>query len=103
MNLIAFSIYDSKLEQFTPPFFMNTRPQALRAFGDHVNDKDQPINRHPEDYHLYELGTLDTDNGRLEPAASVLRLANAKDYWHETEANQLDITDAIQRKLKKGA
>lgn len=97
MTLIAFAIYDAKLDQFMPPFFLSTRPQAIRAFGDHVNTKGEPINRHAEDYSLHELGTFDPETGKLEAIATVKLIAKAID--HLEESNQLNIDDAINRKL----
>jgi hypothetical protein len=54
-----FTIYDSKAEAYLSPFFMSAKGQALRAFGDSVNDPNHQFNKHAEDFTLFELGEYD--------------------------------------------
>lgn len=67
MKVKVFSIYDSKMEAFNQPFFMNASGAAIRAFSDMVNgDKETNVYKHPEDYTLFELGVYDDLEGKIE-------------------------------------
>lgn len=57
--LKVFTVYDSKLEAYLPPFFMPARGQAVRSFSDSISAPDSVFGRHPEDYTLFELGEFD--------------------------------------------
>ena len=67
MKLRMYSVYDSKAECFGTPFFMGSRGLAVRAFTDLVNDVKSSINRHPEDYTLFEIGSFDDNKAVFEP------------------------------------
>nr|UXQ88125.1 MAG: nonstructural protein [Microvirus sp.] len=58
-----YSVYDSKAETYTPPFFQHREAMALRTFADCCNDDGHTFGKHPEDYTLFDLGTYDDDNG----------------------------------------
>ena len=55
----VFAIYDRKVQQFMPPFIMQTVEQARRAFGDTVNDPNHAFFRHPDDYELHIIASFD--------------------------------------------
>lgn len=61
----VFCIRDSKMEIFGVPFFMAKVEGAIRAFNDLANDARSSINKHPEDYCLYEIGEYDDEKGEL--------------------------------------
>ena len=61
----VFSIFDSKAQMFNVPFFMTTTPAAIRSFTDLVNDPNTPVNKHPSDFVLYELGEFDDSVGKM--------------------------------------
>lgn len=65
MTLRIFSIFDSKAEVFSAPFFMATAGEAIRAFKDLVNDSQSTVSRHPGDYRLMCLGTFDNHSGLI--------------------------------------
>ena len=56
MILKVFSIRDIKADAYDKPFFLATVGQAVRAFSDEVERSDSMLNKHPEDYILFELG-----------------------------------------------
>lgn len=56
MILKVFAVYDSKVEAYMPPFFMSSRGQAMRSFGDTADDSSTQLFKHPEDFSLFELG-----------------------------------------------
>jgi len=60
-----YSVYDSKAETYTPPFFQHREAMAIRTFTDCCNDKGHTFGMHPEDYTLFELGEYDDNNGSI--------------------------------------
>ncbi len=54
-----FTVFDSKAEAYLPPFYMQTRGAAIRAFQDTVNDPNHAFNKHPADYTLFIIGEFD--------------------------------------------
>lgn len=87
MKLQVFSIFDEKAQAFNRPMFMTHKGEALRAFADIVSNKETLIAKHPEDYKLYCLGTLDDTSGKIESLAQPEFMLNATDYTAEkTEA-----------------
>lgn len=71
MKLHMFAIRDIATTQFGNPMFLMTKGQAIRGFTDEVNRKDENnmLNKHPEDYELYELGTFETEAGTFETSS----------------------------------
>lgn len=66
MRLLAFSIYDSKVERFIQPFFDVTTGSAIRSFGDAVNDNSTAFWKHAEDYTLFHVGIFNQEKGTFE-------------------------------------
>lgn len=65
MLVKLFAIYDGKGEFYTPPLAFKTTGEAIRAFSDTVNERGHQMNRHPEDYTLFQIGTYDDAKGFL--------------------------------------
>lgn len=64
MIIHFFSIYDKKAEAFPqPPFPVEHKGHALRAFTDLINDKSSDLGKHPEDYQLFYIGEFHKDSG----------------------------------------
>lgn len=77
MNLKVFTVFDSKVGAYMRPFFCQSTGEAMRAWVDTVNDPQTAMNKHPEDYTLFELGTWN-DTGALftqEPTPKSLGVA----------------------------
>jgi len=64
MNKI-FAVRDTKADAFGSPMSVPTSGLALRSFADAVAQPDSNLNRFPEDYMLYELGSYDPNSGLL--------------------------------------
>jgi hypothetical protein len=62
-----YSLYDSKSETWSAPFIHSARGDALRAFADAVNSKDQRtvIVAHPEDFTLFYVGDFNELDGTI--------------------------------------
>lgn len=67
----AYSLYDTKAGIFNTPWFCISRGVAIRMVMDLVSDPQTTINRHPDDYTLFEIGTFDDSNGVLTSSAPV--------------------------------
>ncbi len=82
MRLHIFSVYDSKAEAFLPPFFYGTKGQAMRSFGDAVNEEGHQFRKHAADYTLFYVGVFDQDEGAFDVTAPV-SLGNAVTFLLE--------------------
>lgn len=80
MILLAFSVLDEKSGAFGHPFFVSAVGIATRMFGDWVNRKDTPLNGHPEDYRLYQIGTFDDSTAELVAKSTPSFVGHALDY-----------------------
>jgi len=71
MKLNIFAVRDQATDQFGNPMFLVSTGQAIRSFGDEINNKESNnlLNKHPEDYALYHLGEYDTDTGTFTTQA----------------------------------
>ena len=62
---LIYSIYDSKAQVYTLPFFMTTDAMAKRQFSNWVNDPGHTFGKNPEDYTLFACGQYDDDTGTI--------------------------------------
>lgn len=69
-----FSVYDSKTSAYLPPFYMTTRPAAMRAIADAVSDPDHTFHRHAADYALFFLGTFCDNTAKFDMESSPVNL-----------------------------
>ena len=76
-----FTLYDIKSETYTAPTVNPTRAQAIRSFGDAVNNKNQPsvLTDHPEDFTLFEIGEFDIRTGQITLYEAKFPVANGLD------------------------
>lgn len=77
-----YSIYDRAAVAHMRPWTARHDGEALRSFGDLVNDRETAVGQHPEDYTLFAHGTFDEVTGDVvaEPKRS---LGNGLDYVRE--------------------
>lgn len=69
MILKAFSLLDTKVQTFSPPFFLSHLGHAARAVSQLGQDLNTTVGRHPADFMLYEIGEFDDQTGGLMPSA----------------------------------
>jgi len=81
MNLFVVSVKDRASDVFNRPFFVPHRNIAVRDFTDEVNRvaADNQLNKHPDDFDLYLLGTFDDSTGAFLREGSPTVLVRAKD------------------------
>lgn len=66
MILQLYSVKDTKVGAFMPPFVARARGEALRNFQSAVGDKDHQFAKFPADYELWFLGKYDDGTGLVE-------------------------------------
>lgn len=69
-----FSIYDSKVEAYLLPIFMQTKAAAIRAVSDTMRDPQHTFAMHAEDYTLFYLGSFDDSNAGWDLEATAISL-----------------------------
>lgn len=67
MEKIVYSIKDERVG-FNAPFLCENEAEAERSFATLVMDDNSMIGKFPEDYSLYEIGTMDMESGVLVTA-----------------------------------
>jgi hypothetical protein len=75
------SVKDRAADVFNRPFFVPHRNVAVRDFTDEVNRNaaDNQLNKHPDDFDLYLLGTFDDSAGTFAMEDQPIVLVRAKD------------------------
>ncbi|WNK12698.1 MAG: nonstructural protein [Microvirus sp.] len=71
MILKMYSVYDNKAQAYLAPFCCVNNMVALRMFGDSAGDANHMFNRHPLDYHLFEMGEFDDVSGLVQAVLPV--------------------------------
>lgn len=68
MKRIAFSVFDSKAMTFGQPMFVSNTAVMFRMMKDEVarEGPDNMLNRHPEDFGVYAVGSFDDETGVLQ-------------------------------------
>lgn len=79
MEMLMFSIYDSKTQAYSNPFYAPTPGAAIRTFGDAAKDPQSLISQHPVDFHLFQIGVWDDQTGIVDPSP-LMGLGTADQY-----------------------
>ncbi len=96
-KLIACSIYDSKLKTYHPPMYFKSTGEALRSFMDVVDDNQNMIHRHPEDFALINVGEFDINTATLTGSKAYTCIARAHEVISEKSMPKDELKAAIQR------
>lgn len=67
-NWNLFAIYDQAAKVYMRPYPAPSTGEAIRDFIDQVNEKGTPLNKHPEDYSLWEVGVFDDQDATITSA-----------------------------------
>lgn len=59
----AYSIQDSKAQQFNLPFFSDNHATAIRTFSQLASDQNSLPGKYPADFSLIFIGTFDSETG----------------------------------------
>lgn len=88
MELKIFAIRDTKAGFYSPPFFKQTHTEAERDFREIANDQKSSLNKYPEDFDLYHLGTYDDQSGKMALEPSPVHMLKAVNVIRPTPALQ---------------
>jgi hypothetical protein len=75
-----FSVHDVKSEVYSTPYCFKATGEAVRWFSDSSNDEKSTLNKHPEDFTLFELGEYDDSSCNYTPLPTPVPLGKALDY-----------------------
>lgn len=82
MNL--YSVYDEVAQIFNAPFPEANDKSAMRAFATVSVDPASVLSKHPGDYYLYKVGTMDEHSGELMNCPPE-RLCRGSDFIQEVD------------------
>lgn len=80
MKYNVYAVRDEVAGLFKYDFKRARHGEALRFFGDGVQDGKSEIAKHPGDFSLFFIATFDDESGRFESLDVAQRLASALDY-----------------------
>lgn len=74
------AVQDRALAAFGMPFNTHTLGHAIRSFTDEINDTrpENAMNKHPDDFDLYHLGTYDNISGQFTNLETPMQIAIGK-------------------------
>lgn len=67
MQILMFSVYDSKAEAYMKPFYSLTNGVAIRMMQEAISDKTHDFCKYPGDYTLFQIGIFDDFTGIILP------------------------------------
>lgn len=79
-KLKVFTVYDSAVGTHTSVHAEISQGVARRNFKDIAMDARSPLNKHPHDYVLFEVGEMDSVTGVITCHTSPINLGSAASY-----------------------
>ena len=79
MKMNIYTIYDTKMETYNQPHFMDNDATAIRQFTDMANDEKISISKHPEDYSLWKIGSWTSEDTKIKIITKTC-IANAHEH-----------------------
>lgn len=83
LNMCLYSVYDSKAESYSQPFFAVNDAVARRMFEQACNDGETPVCAHPEDYTLFRVGDWSSEAGKVQGLEAPVAIARAIELKRE--------------------
>lgn len=68
--ILLFALMDQKTETFLAPFAARTRGEAERSYLEILRSEGTLVQKHPQDFPLYEIGTYNERTGEVRPLVS---------------------------------
>lgn len=65
MTMFIFTVRDSKVEAYLPPFLSTNAGTAIRLLVDAARDQGSMLNMHPEDFQLFAVGKFNESTGQV--------------------------------------
>ena len=85
MKYVICSIYDTAVDAYMRPFVAQSPGEAVRMFVDETNREGTPLNAHPEDYALFQIGEFYDHNAEITTDKTVECLARAHEVINKEE------------------
>lgn len=79
-----YAVKDIKSGLFSSIHVQQSNGTAIRAFSEACEDENTQFYKHPSDFSLYHMATLDIESGKIEQTEP-LQIANAAEF---VKANQ---------------
>ena len=80
MKLNVYSIFDEKANLFARPYYFAQDGEAIRAFGNGVQDPKSMMSKHASDFKLYKIGTFEEETAELTSTQPPVYLSKAVDF-----------------------
>lgn len=80
MKIKAYSVFDSKVKNYSRPLYHRNAAEALRAFEDECNNPQSQLNKFASDFTLFEVGEYDDETGILTAEQAHVSLGNALQF-----------------------
>lgn len=61
----VYTVRDSKVEAYLPPFFAQNHSTAIRMMQDTANDPATLFHKHPEDFQIFFIAKYDEKTGEI--------------------------------------
>lgn len=94
MILYSYSVFDSDIQAFMPPFFLSHDGLAKRLFVDAVHTKGHQFNAHRESFNLFKLGEWNDSDASFSPLVAPLLLMSGFSIPNIIEPIQTNIDQA---------
>lgn len=102
-----FTVYDNKAKAYLQPFFSKTEGTAIREIRTVVNNPDNFMSQHSEDYSLFHIGEYDEISGKITASdpSHIINLLSLRDIddsqlsFPNMKANSLDEAVDISKGL----
>jgi len=85
MKLIMCSIFDSAVNNYSPPFCVRSLGLALRDFRAEASNKQSRIAASPADYTLFVVGEFDDERGSMFNLDAPRRVVSAHESLTDSE------------------
>lgn len=99
MKVNVYAIYDCKMAVYSQPMFLHNDNTAIRTFTDIVNETQNGLSRHPEDYSLHLVGSWDDNTGKLE-SFQIMSVINAaavvRNYQPQANSGSFGASDLVK-------
>lgn len=80
MQTKIYLVHDIKADTYGAPLFFNNNVEALRSLEQAVKDPNTNLSKYPSDYNFLEVGTWDSQTGKLEMLQDRIILTNCSSY-----------------------
>lgn len=96
----VFAVRDSKADAFGELFACPSVGLAVRSFGEAVMNPKTGLNRYPEDYSLWELGTYEQNSGQVEGLKLPKLIKSAVEVIQENRAAETRLQPVLPLEAK---